>query len=125
MPVRQAATAARKADLEALRVEEAYNCLLDAVRIREQMSEPGVVYSFGGKDNTYEERDVTEPPAGDKRALASAASMLYDRSLKLCPPTLDTGAEQARGMLGQLMTGLAAVYREQSESADEGAGDAP
>jgi hypothetical protein len=121
-PQVEAATAARKADLESLRVREAYMCLLDAMRIREQMSEPSVVYSFGGKDNTYEERAVNEPPASDKRALASAASMLYDRSLKLCPPDAGSSDEQAgRDLITSLMAGLTAIHRDQQEATDEGA----
>ncbi|OPC83016.1 hypothetical protein B4N89_20605 [Embleya scabrispora] len=121
-PEVEAATAARKADLEGLRTREAYFCLLDAMRIREQMSQPAVVFSFGGKDNTYEERAVDEPPASDKRALASAASMLYDRSLKLCPPDAGSSDEQAgRDLITSLMAGLTAIHRDQQEATDEGA----
>jgi len=111
----EAATAARRIDLEALRITEAYMCLLDAMRIREQMSEPAVVYSFGGKDNTYEERAVNEPPAGDKRALASAASMLYDRSLKLCPPEVgtDVSLADAQSLITDVVAGLRRVSAQQ------------
>jgi hypothetical protein len=44
----------------------------------------------------------------------------------MSPPTDDGGADQARTMVGRLMTGIADLYREQQqEAADEGAGDGP
>jgi hypothetical protein len=95
----------------------------DALRLSEQVWQPTVVYNFGGKDNTYEYRDVPEPPADAKRALMSAAVAAANQSVRLVPPA-DGGAEQARSMVGQLMTGLAEVYRAQ-QAADEGDGDAP
>lgn len=121
-----AATQARQIDLAALRAQLAIDFTLDAIRLRQQMWEPAIVFNFGGKENTYEEHHLPEPPPSDKRALMSTAGMAIDRSYKLAPPKDDTGADAARSMLGQLMTGLADVYREQQEAAaDEGAGDAP
>ncbi|MFD0347325.1 hypothetical protein ACFQ0M_17205 [Kitasatospora aburaviensis] len=56
----------------------------------------------------------------------ATAGMALDRSLKLEPIRDDSGADAARSMVGQLMAGLAEVYREQQEEAcSEGAGDAP
>ncbi|MFC9678494.1 hypothetical protein [Streptomyces sp. NPDC056948] len=42
------------------------------MRLTQQMWEPGKVYSFGGKDNTYAEKDLNEPPALDKKNLMAA-----------------------------------------------------
>jgi hypothetical protein len=123
----EAATAARKADLEEKRVILAEALTDDALRLSEQVWQPAVIYNFGGKDNTYESRRVPEPPALDKKALMAAAVAAAGQSLRLVPPQDDGGAEQARSMVGQLLTGLAGVYREQQaqETADEGDGDAP
>jgi hypothetical protein len=126
-PEVQAATEARQADLAALRSQLALDLTRDAIRLRQQMWEPAIVYAFGGKDNTYEEHHVDEPPPPDKRSLMGTAGMAIDRSLKLAPPKDDTGAEAARSMVGQLMAGLADVYREQQEAdaSSEGDGDDP
>ncbi|AZM46579.1 hypothetical protein DMB38_12820 [Streptomyces sp. WAC 06738] len=122
------ATRARRADLEDKRVILAEALTDDALRLSAQVHEGGVIYNFGGRDNTYNEKVVNSLPAGDKRALMGAASMAIDRSLRLVPTGSDGGAEEARSMVGQLMTGLAEVYRQQRDQeqpADEGDGDAP
>ena len=82
----EAATRHRVAQLAALRAETAMDLHLDGMRLTQQMWEPTVVYSFGGKDNTYREKDVDEPPAADKRNLMAAANVAIEKSLKLVPP---------------------------------------
>lgn len=121
------ATRARMADLAERRTILAEALQGDAERLTEQVWQPAVVFNFGGKDNTYEKREVPEPPAADKRQLMQAAATAIDRSLRLVPPAEDGGAEAGRSMVGQLMTGLTSLYREQqdAEAGDEGAGDAP
>ena len=118
------------AQLAERRVALAEDLQADAERLTEQMWQPAVIYNFGGKDNDYNWEQVPEPPADAKKNLMASAGMAIDRSLKLCPPTDDGGAEAARSMVGQLMSGIAAVYREQQaaeerEAADKGDGDAP
>lgn len=124
-----AATRVRKAQLAARRMDLAEDLQTDAERLTEQMWQPAIVYSFGGKDNTYEKRDVDEPPADAKKALMSAAGMAIDRSLKLVPAEETAAEDEARSMLGQLMVGLKAVYddaqREAAAGAEEAAGESP
>ncbi|MFE0132403.1 helix-turn-helix domain-containing protein [Streptomyces sp. NPDC059037] len=98
----------------------------DALRLTEQLWAPAVVFSFGGKDNTYAERHVAEPPAHDKKALMSAAATAAAQSLRLVPPTDDSGAEDARSMLGKLFQGLAEVVKEgEAEQREEAEGESP
>lgn len=120
-----AATEVRRADLAARRLLLAEQLQADAERLRAQLWQPAVVFAFGGKDNTFESETLPEPPAADKKNLMSTAGIAIDRSLKLEPVRDDGGATAARSMVGQLMAGLAEVYREQQQAADEGAGDAP
>lgn len=80
------ATRARKADLEERRVILAEALQGDAERLTEQLWEPGFVYNFGGKDNTFEKRPVEEPPADSKKNLMAAAGIAIEKSLKLVPP---------------------------------------
>lgn len=101
-----AATAARTADLAALRAQLALDLTYDAMKLRAQMWQPAKIWNFGGKDNTYEEMPVLEPPADAKRALMGTAGMAIDRSLKLSPPETDQQGLAAvdawlKGMLGE------------------------
>lgn len=120
-----AATRVRKAQLAARRMDLAEALQEDAERLTEQMWEPAVVFSFGGKDNTYEKRDVDEPPADAKKALMGAAGMAIDRSLKLVPSEETAAEDEAKSMLGQLMVGLHAAYNEakQEEAGEEAGGE--
>ncbi|NEY32067.1 helix-turn-helix domain-containing protein [Streptomyces sp. PRKS01-65] len=61
----------------------------DAERLTEQMWRPAKVFNFGGKDNTYEEHDVDEPPADAKKNLMASAGIAIEKSLKLVPPDRD------------------------------------
>lgn len=106
----EVATRNRKAQLAVRRMELAEALQEDAERLTEQMWEPAKIYSFGGKDNTYEDRDVDEPPADAKKALMGAAGMAIDRSLKLVPSEETAAEDEARSMLGQLAVGLKAAY---------------
>lgn len=100
-----AATKARQTDLAALRSQLALDLTYDAMRLRGQVWEPATIYAFGGKDNTYAEESVPEPPALDKKTLMTAAGIAIDRSLKLAPLETDAQGlaavdEWLRGMLG-------------------------
>jgi transposase-like protein len=121
------ATRARIAQLAALRADTAVDLHLDAMKLTQQMWEPATIYNFGGKDNTYRDKQVDEPPSGDKKNLMAAAGIALEKSLKLVPPADDTGAEAAQSMLGQLMVGLKAVYDEAREevASEEAEGESP
>jgi hypothetical protein len=119
------ATRARVAQLAEKRAILADALTDDALRLTEQLWQPATVFSFGGKDNTYAERQVDEPPAHDKKALMAAATAAAAQSLRLVPPADDSGADDARSMLGKLMTGLQAVYEEQRAADEEAEGESP
>lgn len=122
----ETATKVRQADLAERRTILAEALVDDAMRLTEQMWQPAKVFNFGGKENTYEVRDVPEPPADAKRALMLAAGQAIQRSIQLVPPVHSEGEEDARSVLGRVMTGLVDLYNErQTAGADEGAGDAP
>jgi DNA-binding CsgD family transcriptional regulator len=101
----EAATAARNAQLSEKRSILADSLVDDALRLTEQMWQPAKVYNFGGKDNTYEDKTLPEPPAADKRALMTAATAAAAQSLRLVPPETETEGMAAvdqwlRGMMG-------------------------
>jgi hypothetical protein len=122
------ATRARMADLAEKRSILAEALTDDALRLTEQLWQPATVFNIGGKDNVYTDQEVPEPPADAKRALMGAAGMAIDRSLRLVPPAADSGADDARSMLGKLFSGLAEVVREQEAAGpvgEEAEGESP
>jgi hypothetical protein len=118
-----AATAARQADLAALRAELAYQLTVDAERLRAQMWQPTTVYAFGGKDNEYNDHTFDEAPAAEKRALMGTAGMAIDRSLKLAPPEGSDGLGAAKSMLSSLGEALTEFSRSQDEADTEAGGE--
>ena len=96
------ATRHRVAQLAERRAILAEALQADAERLTELMWQPGKIYSFGGRDNTYAEQDVDQPPAADKRNLMAAANVAIEKSLKLVPPRDEDGTEQ----VGSLLTSL-------------------
>ncbi|WP_171110587.1 helix-turn-helix domain-containing protein [Streptomyces sp. Z423-1] len=117
----EAATKARIADLAEKRAILAEALTDDALQLTEQLWQPGKVFSFGGKDNIYREKPVEQPPALDKKNLMAAAGIAIEKSLRLVPPETETGEEDARSMLGKMMTGLQQVWNEQQAGrGDEG-----
>ncbi|WP_282204531.1 helix-turn-helix domain-containing protein [Kitasatospora fiedleri] len=121
----------RRAQLADRRLTLAEQLQTDAENLRAQLWQPATVFAFGGKDNTYEEHTLDEPPAADKKNLMATAGMALDRSLKLVPPVESSGIEEAGTMLGNLMLGLKRVHDQvkadaagSGEAVDDAAGDA-
>lgn len=79
----KAATEAKVADAKARRAEIMNGLLDDVQRLRAQLFAPAIVFSFGGKENSYNERPVDEPPARDKRDLMGSISLALNASLRL------------------------------------------
>lgn len=99
----KAAVEARKVDLAAKRAQLAADMLDDGARLRAQLWEPAVVYSW--HKGEYSEREVAEPTFGDKRRIAGAVKMLVNGSIDL--ERHDSGDEDAaRSLREELVTGL-------------------
>lgn len=64
--------ARQRAEISAMLLDEAREAVLD-------MRRPATIYNFGGKDNTYNEKQVSRPPTGDRRNLAIIAGTLLDK----------------------------------------------
>ncbi|MFD7413520.1 helix-turn-helix domain-containing protein [Kitasatospora purpeofusca] len=119
------ATAARQADNKARR-GLAVQRLYDRVeRIQDRLDEDD--YRYQHVTHTGLVVTVTDeyPPAADEKHLASAVTGYLNAAARLEAIDAGDGADDARSMLGKIMTGLADVYREQQEADTEGAGDDP
>ncbi|MDR7385223.1 GcrA family cell cycle regulator [Promicromonospora iranensis] len=105
------ATEAKVIDAKARRAKLELALLEDAEEMRRRMFAPTTVYNFGGKDNTYNEREVDEPPHADKLKLMQAAGIAIDRSLKIAEHDSDTGVVEAVGALDQIADAMAEVAK--------------
>jgi hypothetical protein len=104
-----AATAAVVIDSKSRRAKLEHELLEDAERLRGQLWSPTVVFNFGGKDNTYEERTLDEPPHADKLKIMQAVGIAVDRSLKISAHDADTGVAEAVGALDAVEQAIAAA----------------
>jgi hypothetical protein len=77
------ATEARVADGRARRAALAQALLEDAERMRLSLFAPCTIRNFGGKDNTYAEKKIDQPPFRDQRDIMSSIGIAIDRAVKL------------------------------------------
>lgn len=113
-----AATAAKVADAKARRAQLMHELLDDAERLRVQLFAPTTIHSFGGKENTYNSKDVDQPLFRDQRDIIQSVSTAITASIRLDQHDADTGADGAKSMLGALAAGLQVAYDQLQQ--DEG-----
>lgn len=99
-----------RADMRQLLADEARRLLAD-------MRKPALVYSFGGRDNAYNEHEIEEPDFRSKRDLMQAVSTAL-RSIRDLDAT-----DSTTGNLGQLGEWFAAIDRAASEYRDPAASE--
>jgi AraC-like DNA-binding protein len=73
------ATRAVRATNAERRAELSKRLLEVASRALDDMDSPSIIFNFGGKDNTYNERTVERPPTTDRRNLATIAAIALDK----------------------------------------------
>lgn len=75
------ATAAAVVDNKARRAAISRKFLEKADKLLDQMEQPHLVFSFGGKDNSYNERTLDAPPTADIRNLMTSAAIAFDKHM--------------------------------------------
>ncbi|GAA1454152.1 hypothetical protein [Nocardiopsis tropica] len=100
------ATRARTTDMAALRAEISEKYLRKASELLDQMDQPHLVFSFGGKENTYNEAVLERAPTGDLRNLMTASAVALDKHLKILATETDPGAATAASMLSGIADAL-------------------
>lgn len=104
----QAATEKRSTENRLKRAELESRFLDEAAALLDQLHEPHLVYSFGGRDNTYAQETLPQPDVGAKRALIQAAGTAVDKAIKLADvDKTTTGADAGKSMIGSLFAALA------------------
>lgn len=103
----------KRAVLESRLLDEA-GLLLD------QLHRPHLVYSFGGRDNTYAEHQLAEPDVGAKRSLIQAATTATQHALKLAEADkAGAGAEAGKSMVGALFAAFRVTPPDDDETPAE------
>lgn len=96
-----AANAAHKVDLAAGRIRLAQKMLDAAEDMLDDIDEPYVVFSFGGKDNTYNEHTLATAPVEVRRNIITTAGIAFDKLSRIVENS-EGGADDAKSMLAQL-----------------------
>ncbi|TKR27145.1 helix-turn-helix domain-containing protein [Cellulomonas hominis] len=96
------ATKAKKLDAEARRAQLKLDLLDDAARLREQLWKPTKVFSFGGKDNTFNSRELPQPPHVDQLKLVQATSAAINAYGRLEQLDIAADTDDATSLLAQL-----------------------
>lgn len=85
--------------------------IAEAEQFLDQLHGPFLVFSFGGKENEYNEHTLDGPPTGDIRNLMTSAAIAVDKHLALDRHDATSGHEDTTGVLAQLSAELAAAVR--------------
>lgn len=87
------ATEAAQADNAASRTRLAARFLEEAHKALDDLHGPYTVYSFGGKDNLYNDHKLDEPPSSDKRNFMIIAATAADKHM-----AIDKHASNTQGL---------------------------
>lgn len=101
-----AAVAARQSDLKARRLQLVEELMSKAEDHLVAIDQPFLAFNFGGKDNTYEERELDRPPTGDLLNLHRAASLALKDARDLIRDDDDEGVGEAESLLMNLVLEL-------------------
>lgn len=82
-PEVQAATKAKVADAKARRAQLQLDLLAKAAELLDRIDKPALAFNFGGKENTYAEREISEPTFTDKHKIILGVSTAVTASIKI------------------------------------------
>lgn len=97
---------AHKASLQSMAESRAFlaeRFLNEAHSMLDKLHEPHTAYSFGGKDNVYNEHVFDEPPPNEKKHLMTTAAIAADKHLKLVAHDRANGSETVGSLLGTMI----------------------
>ena len=106
------AVAAIVADNRSKRSALEARLLREAEGILDQLHQPSVVYSFGGRDNDCTYATLDKPPSGSVRDLMNAATIAVAHSLKIAVHDSSSSHDDAKSMLTTLASAMGMAFRE-------------
>lgn len=112
--------AAQQVDLAAGRQRLAEKMLAAAEQMLDDLNKPYIVFSFGGRDNVYNEHQLDQPPVETKRNIITTAAITFDKLTRIVERDPDvSGAESAVRALQAGLTAAAAVLRTEETPQEE------
>ena len=114
------ATEAKQIDLAAGRTRLAEKMLAAAEDMLDRIDEPYLVYSFGGRDNEYNEHTLTSAPVEVRRNIITTAGITFDKLTRIVERE-SGGTEAAIGLLDHAAAALSTAA---DALRDEGSTDA-
>ncbi len=115
------ATKARQADLAARRANLRDKFLTRADELLDMFDKPVTVFNFGGRDNTYEERQLDRPTISDLRSLVQAAATASTQEIRIAQADAGHGDEAAKSLLVGLANAFGITGPDPEPSADDDA----
>lgn len=111
-----AANEAHRVDLATGRIRLAEKMLAASESMLDNIDEPYLVYSFGGKDNTYAEHELDTAPVEVRRNIITTAGITFDKLTRIVENDgAGAGADDAKSMLAQLGRALGIGQEETTE----------
>lgn len=104
----ETATKARQVDLAAGRTRLAEKMLAASEAMLDSLEDPYLVYSFGGRDNTYTEHTLDSAPFDVRQRALTGAGITFDKLTRIVEKS-DTGLDQAHGVIDALAAGFTAA----------------
>lgn len=108
----KSATEARQADTRDLRSQTSLRFLRVANDLLDRLGQPHVAFSFGGKDNAYNEHEFDRPPSEAVKAIVTAAAIAFDKHLAQDKHDSDDSAEAdaAKSLLASVLADMTARH---------------
>ena len=101
-----AAVAAKQADAKARRAEIQLKLIDKAEDFLHSLDQPFLAFSFGGRDNDYNEHKLDAPPTGDILNLMRSTSLALKEARDLRKDDDDEGVSEAESLLMNLILEL-------------------
>lgn len=112
-----AANKAHTVDLAAVRIELAQEMAAAGMELLKARHDPYLVYSFGGKNNTYAEHTLDHAPVEVVRSAVVTAGIAFDKATKVLEKDT-TGVDAAHSLLDSIAAGFRSAAAQYETAAD-------
>lgn len=119
------ATKARQVDLAVERTRLAEKMIGRAHKALDSLDSPYLVYSFGGKDNTYAEHSLPSAPLDAQQRAMTLGAIAFDKVTRVLDQADDSQVQQVRAFLLDLGGEVKAALEEEGADAVEAASEEP
>ena len=115
------ATAAKSIDLAAARTRLAEKMAARAEQLLDSLDDPYLVYSFGGRDNTYSEHELAKPPVEVVRNAVTTAGITFDKLTRIVEkdPDVSGAASVVQSLEAGILAAAEVLRAPESETVEE------